>query len=280
MPRLSGMRRREAADAEQRLRHRDIGLLGERPHDVHRARQHDAVPGENQRPLGGVDELERALELFGPRAPVGTELRLLRHRGVPVELARRLLCVLGDVDVHRARPSRRGDLEGLAEGRRDLVGARHQIVVLGNRQRDARDVGFLERIRADQLAAHLTGDADDGRAVHHRRRDARHHVRRAGAGRRDGDADLAAGTRVAVGHVRRALLVAHEDVADWIVQHRVVRRAESRRRDSRRRRSLPGGRDIPKRSVHLCVSSHVLLRFSPRGAVHRPRVCRRLHSGS
>ena len=38
------------------------------------------------------------------------------------------------------------------------------------------------------------------------------------------DADPAARARVAVGHVRRALLVADEDVPDRIVQHRVVGR--------------------------------------------------------
>ena len=63
-----------------------------------------------------------------------------------------------------------------------------------------------------------------GERVHHRRRDAGHHVRRAGTRRRDRDADLAAGARIAVGHVRRALLVPHEHVADRIVEHRVVGR--------------------------------------------------------
>ena len=82
------MGRREAADAEQRLRRRDIRLLGERPDDVHGAREHDAVTRENQRALRRIDQLERALELFGTGAPVGPVLRLFRHRAVPVELAR------------------------------------------------------------------------------------------------------------------------------------------------------------------------------------------------
>ena len=101
-----------------------------------------------------------------------------------------------------------------------------RIVVLGDRQRDAGDVGLLERVGSDERAADLAGDADDRRRVHHRGRDAGHHVRRAGPGGRDGDADLPGRARVAVGHVRRALLVAHEDVADRIVEHRVVRRQD------------------------------------------------------
>ena len=74
-----------------------------------------------------------------------------------------------------------GDGERFADRRRDVFGARHQVVVLRDRQRDAGDVGFLERVGSDQLAAHLSGDADDRRRVEHRRRDAGDHVRRARA---------------------------------------------------------------------------------------------------
>ena len=45
-----------------------------------------------------------------------------------------------------------------------------------------------------------------------------------GPGGGDRDADLAGRARIAVGHVRRALLVADEDVADRVVEHRVVGR--------------------------------------------------------
>src|SRR6185503_16038551 len=56
--------------------------------------------------------------------------------------------------------------------------------------------------------------------------DAGDHVGRAGPRRRDRHADLAAGAGVAVGHVRRPLLVADEDVADRIAEHRVVGRKD------------------------------------------------------
>ena len=103
---------------------------------------------------------------------------------------------------------------------------RHQIVVLGDRQRDAGDVGLLKGVGADQLAAHLAGDADDRRRVHHRRGDAGDHVGRAGARGRNRDADAAARARVAVGHVRRALLVADQHVPDRKLEHRVVGRQD------------------------------------------------------
>ena len=82
--------------------------------------------------------------------------RAARRGGLPVEFARALLRVLGDVDEHRAGPAGRRDVECLANRRRDVVGARHQVVVLGDGQRDARDVGLLEGVGANQLAADLS----------------------------------------------------------------------------------------------------------------------------
>ena len=136
------------------------------------------------------------------------------------------------------RPAAR-EVERLADRRRDVGRARHQVVVLGDRQRDAGDVGLLERVGSDQPAADLARDADDRRRVHHRGRQAGHHVGGAGARGRDRDADLAGRARVAVGHVGRALLVAGEDVADRDSRASRRRRAGSRRPDSRRRSVTP-----------------------------------------
>ena len=56
---IERMRRREAADAEQRHRDRNLRLLGERLQRRFGAAEDDAVAGENQRPLRGVDQRER-----------------------------------------------------------------------------------------------------------------------------------------------------------------------------------------------------------------------------
>jgi hypothetical protein len=61
-----------------------------------------------------VDQLERALEFSGRALQSGRNSVSL-DGGIPVELARRLLRVFGDVDVDGARASRRGNLERLAE---------------------------------------------------------------------------------------------------------------------------------------------------------------------
>ena len=71
--------------------------------------------------------------------------------GFPIEFAGCVLRVLGDVHEHRAGTVGSGDLKCFAQARGDFLGARHQIIVLGDRQRDAGDVGFLKRVGADQL---------------------------------------------------------------------------------------------------------------------------------
>ena len=64
----------------------------------------------------------------------------------------------------------------------------HQVVVLGDRHRDAGDVGFLEGVGADQRRGHLAGDRDDGDGVH------------LGVGDRG---DQVGGARTRGGHARR-----------------------------------------------------------------------------
>ena len=216
------MRRRHAADAEQRHRDRDVGVLGELPHQVAGAGVDDAVAGQDQRPLGGVDQLDRARR-GRPRRGAGRAASRAA-RAASGHSNSHDCCwqsLVRSISTGPGRPER-ATWNASRTVAATSSGLRHQVVVLGDRQRDAGDVGFLEGVRADELAAHLAGDADDRRAVHHRRGDAGDQVGRAGAGGGDRHADLAGGAGVAVGHVRRALLVPHQHVADGVVEHRVV----------------------------------------------------------
>ena len=64
MPRFSGCDAGNAAEAEQRHRDRDVGALGElRARSRSAPEIDDAVAGEDHRPLGRVDQLERVLDL-------------------------------------------------------------------------------------------------------------------------------------------------------------------------------------------------------------------------
>ena len=114
------------------------------------------------------------------------------------------------------------EVEGLVDRARDLQRRADLEGVLDDRHRDAERVGLLEAVGADQVGAHLAGDEHRRHRVHHRVDDRRHDVRRARAGGRERDADLAGRLRVALGGVAAAGLVAHEDVADAGVDERVV----------------------------------------------------------
>ena len=94
--------------------------------------------------------------------------------------------------------------------------------MLRDGQRDARNVRLLKRVRADQLASHLPRNAHDRRGIEHGRGNAGHHVRGARTGRGDRHTNAPGSARVAIGHVRRALLVADEYVMDIAVLQRVI----------------------------------------------------------
>ncbi len=86
--------------------------------------------------------------------------------------------------------------------------------MLGDRQRDAGDVDLLESVGAEDFRRDLSGDGDDGDGVEHGSGEAGDEVGRAGAGGGHADAGATGCARVAVGHVRCALLVADEHVVD------------------------------------------------------------------
>ena len=198
--------------------------LGELANLIHRAGDDDSVAGKNHGPLRVVNEIQRLLIFFRLRRKVGTISGQLRLRGIPIKFACSLLRVLSDVDQNRPRTARSRDIESFSDGARDFVGVGDEIVMLRDGQRNAGDVGLLKGVGADQLAANLSRDADDWRRIEHRSGNARDHIGRAGSGRGNGDADFPAGASVTVGHVRRTLLVAHQDVVNLAALERVIGR--------------------------------------------------------
>src|SRR4029077_2055035 len=214
----------EASDAEERHGHGQIAGVDELVEGAHRPGNHDAVAGENQRALGIVEQLDSPLKIRRLVVDALAFGRQLRCGSFPVEVARGLLRVLGDIDEHRAGPAGVRNHEGFANGACDVVRARYDHIVLGNRHGNAGDVDFLEGVGAEQFAADLSGDANHWRGIQHGGRYAGNHVGRARAGGSHGHAYAAAGSRVAVGHVGGALFVAHENVVQLGFAKRVVHR--------------------------------------------------------
>ncbi len=154
--------------------------------------------------------------------PVAREVERLR----PGPLGGRLEHVLGDVDQHRARPPGPGDVERLGDRAGDPLGAEHQLVVLGDRQRDAGGVALLEGVRADHRLGHLAGDRHHRHRVHVGVRQRGDQVGRARATGRHADPDLAGRPGVPLRRMARPLLVADQDVANAGLTQRVVGRQD------------------------------------------------------
>ena len=150
--------------------------------------------------------------------------RQVRSARLPIEFGGSLLRVLGEVHEHRAGTPGLGDDENFAERARDIFRPGDHHVVFGDRHGDAGDVHFLKGIGAEHLAADLPGDADHRGRIQHGRGNAGDHVGGARAGSGHGDADAARGARIAIGHVRGALFVAHENVMQLGFAKRIVDR--------------------------------------------------------
>src|ERR1700730_1768086 len=158
---------REAANAEERHGYRKIASVHELVEHAHRAGNHDAVASEDQRTLGSVEQFNGALKfrlVVIDALPLG---RKLWRGSIPIEVAGGLLRIFGDIDEDGAGPAGIGNQEGFADGARDIVSARDNHIVLGDRHGDAGDIDFLEGVGTEQLAADLAGDANDRRRVEH-----------------------------------------------------------------------------------------------------------------
>ena len=124
--------------------------------------------------------------------------------------------VLGDIHQDRSRPAGSGDLEGPADGIRQLVDILDDGAVFGNGHADAVDVDLLEGVLAQQVVGHVAGDGHHGNRIHIGGGDACDQVGGAGAAGGETYADLAGGSGVTVGRVGRALLMGRQDVGDLV----------------------------------------------------------------
>jgi hypothetical protein len=223
---VKGVACREAAESEQRHRDGRVDALGELPHFLHGTALQDALPGEDDGALRLREQIGRGGHRRLRHRQLGAISAKLDGRGIPGPVDLRLLRILRDVDENGTGTAGLGESERLLHRRHDVLDSRDEVAVLGDRQRDAGDVGLLEGVVADQLAGHLSRDADHRHRVHHRGGDAGDEIGCAWTRGRHRHTDAAAGARIAVGHVRCPLLMPDQHVLDGIVEHRVIRRED------------------------------------------------------
>ena len=176
------------------------------------------MSGEYHRAARGVDQLGGAANHQPVSARRGAVAGQIHFFG-PIHLDLFREYVLGDVHENGAGAPGVGNVERLFDCAGDFGCVHHQVVVLGDGQGDAGDVGLLEGVRPDGGAPDLAGYDDHRDGIHLRGGDAGDEVGGARTGRRPGDAGASGDSGVAVGGVRRALLVANQ----YMAQLRVLR---------------------------------------------------------
>ena len=181
----------------------------------------DSAAGVDDRPLGFGDHLHRARDVGALRLglrPIAAVLDLGRRDVAALGLQH----VLGQVDHDRARTAVGRDISRLVHDPRQVLDRFDQVVVLRAGPRDARGVGLLESVVADQVSRHLTGQAEHRNRVHQGVGQAGDRVGRARTRGHQDRAQLAAGSGIALGRVDRALLVANQDVAQGILLEQCI----------------------------------------------------------
>src|SRR5690606_16537360 len=118
-------------------------------------------------------------------------VRTHRHGLRILELAPVARDVLGDVDEYRTGTTGGRNVERLADRHREVTHVLDQEVVLDAWPRDADSVALLERVFADGVRGHLTGDHDHRDRIHVGGGDPGDGVRHARTTRYQAHADLA-----------------------------------------------------------------------------------------
>ena len=202
----------DGAPPHQRRHHGHVDGLGELHQQFGRIGIDDAAARHDQRPLRGVEHLQRLLDLPARGGRLVDRQRLI---GLVVELDLGHLHVERQIDQHRPGTARAHDVKRLAEHARHQRRLAHGHRPFRHRLCDRFDIDGLEVFLVEPRARRLPGDAQDRDRIGDRRIEPGDHV---GAGRArgaDADADIAGlGAGVALGHVRGALDVARQDVAD------------------------------------------------------------------
>ncbi len=129
-------------------------------------------------------------------------------------IARALADIFGNVDENRTGASRGSDMERLSGYPGNVIASADQVAVLDHRIGDAGDIGFLKSVLAEHIGYALAGDHHHGDRVHMRGEQPGDGVRGPRARCDKNDTRAPCGPRVAICHMRRALLVSSQDQLD------------------------------------------------------------------
>ena len=130
--------------------------------------------------------------------------------------------VLRDIHQHRAGPAAAGQIEGFLDGDGERAHVLDEEIVLDAGTGDADGIDLLEGILADVGGRHLAADDDQRYGIHVGGGDAGHRIGDARTRGHQRDADLLGRTRITVGGMDGALLVAHQHMTHLVLLEQLV----------------------------------------------------------
>src|SRR5690606_3832680 len=163
-----GMVGRETAQPQQRTRYGYAGLFGERLQFFGCPGKQYALPGQDIRTFRLVDQFRCSLHL----RHLQRRLRAIRADARTFLVGERLdqfvLSILCDIDKHGSGASAVSDVKRPRYRGGDVLSFGYLNVPLGDRYCGVDHVGFLERIRTQQVRKLLADVADDRRGIDQR----------------------------------------------------------------------------------------------------------------
>ena len=126
------------------------------------------------------------------------------------------LGVLGKIEHHGTGAAASGYIECTAHGPCHIFGRTYLVSPFTNGLCDVHHVALLKGICAQHLRRHLSGDDNDGGAVHHGVSNARDGVGGSGTARDEAYAHTSAGTGIPLGSMCRSLFVAHQHMVQTV----------------------------------------------------------------
>ena len=196
----------------QRMHRRDIRSGNQFIHRLTGVGGNTSSSDVRHRLLCVVDQPNRLRQFF----LCGRRLRIQRQRRLIGKLSFCSRHILGDVYQHRSLSSAVRDTERIAESHLQIIHIVHEIIHLGDRNCNSRDINFLKSVTADQTVVHVRRDRHHRNAVHIRGGNSCHQIRRAWTAGGKDHSGSARRSGVSVRRMGSALLVRGHDVPDAI----------------------------------------------------------------
>ena len=128
-----------------------------------------------------------------------------------------VLNIFRNIHHHRPRATAAGDVKGFFHDHGNVTRILDQEVVFDDGPRDPHGIALLKGIEANRGGGNLTGDHDQGNAVHIGRGNTSDRIGHAGAGSDQGHANFSRGAGISVGGMHRRLFVAHQNVLHGVL---------------------------------------------------------------